>query len=151
MKKLKKNSVLFLMCLSMLSTLLLSGTIFAQTANIDSVEVNDIISNVNNEKEIVIKVNEDSSFITLPLELSLSYSSKAGCMHYNLIAYGLPEITKESHNKANSTYCYRERTVQYARCTDCGQSNFRVYGTWTEYKHSYGFLSNKCKECGYEK
>lgn len=147
MKKLKRNSVLFLMCLSIFSTLLLSGTVFAQNINLNHINVNDVISNFNNEKEIVVKINEDGSFVTIPLNESNLY---ANCSHFNSTTYGPITTTKESYNKNNSTYCYRLKESQRIKCLDCGQF-ISTLNTWTDYKHSYGFLSNKCKECGYEK
>lgn len=117
--------------------------------NHEHVSVGDII-HAETGNDVVIKVNEDQSFYTEPLRNSL-LKAAAPCSHAQLEAYGSITAQSSSYNKSDSTYCYRTRTVQNARCVQCKKTGFRFYGSWTKHKHSYPLFSSTCKECGYEK
>lgn len=153
MKKFKKASLVMAMCLSVMSV-----SAFAQstsTPNLfnDKVEVNDVLTNDDNKKEIVFRVNPDGSFITIPLEDSeiSTYANPPQCQHLSIVRYGNPTPIKESLNKSDSTYCYKKRDKYLARCEDCGKPGFTSYTEWTKYKHSYSLFGKECKECGYQK
>lgn len=100
--------------------------------------------------DVVIKVNDDQSFYTAPLTNSL-FKTTGTCPHSQLQAYGSISAQSDSYNKSDSTYCYRTRTIQNARCVQCGKTGFKFYGSWKKHKHSYPLFSSTCKKCGYEK
>lgn len=130
--------------------LALNVTTFASPSNHthEHVSIGDVIPNEKGA-EIVIKVNQDESFYTMPLAYSLS-RNQPPCAHSNLQTTG-SYSQKESYNGSSSTNCYRTRTVQTARCIRCGRSDFKLYGSWINYSHSYPLFSKQCKNCSYKK
>lgn len=115
------------------------------------VKVNDVIQGSTGNKEVVIRVNKDGSFVSCVESLQKA-SAKANnvCDHKSLIYYGQYTQT-ESYKKKNATYCYKTRIVQNARCAKCGKAGFKMYGKWSKHKHKYSVLGKKCKKCGYKK
>lgn len=142
---------IFLLSFSVLMVMSINTTVFASSSqhNHELVSVGNVI-HTESGNDVVIKVNEDQSFYTAPLINSLSKATET-CSHAQLEAYGSISAQSDSYNKSDSTYCYRTRTVQNARCVQCKRTGFKFYGSWTKYKHSYPLLSSKCKKCGYEK
>lgn len=145
---LKKVLSLFLAVLMIMA---INTSAFAAVSqhNHEHVSVGDVIP-TDSGNDVVIKVNEDQSFYTAPLSYSMSRAANT-CSHTQLEAYGSISGQSVSYNKSDSTYCYKTRTVQNARCVQCNKTGFKFYGTWTKHKHSYPLLGNTCKECGYKK
>lgn len=137
--------------LAVLLIMAINTSAFAKESqyNPEQVSVGDII-HTESGNDVVIKVNEDQSFYTAPLEYSMLRAANT-CSHSQLEAYGSISGQSVSYNKSDSTYCYKTRTVQNARCVQCKKTGFKFYGTWTKHKHSYPLLSSTCKECGYKK
>ncbi len=142
---------IFSLSLSALMVMSISTTVFASSSqhNHELVSVGNVI-HTETGNDVVIKVNEDQSFYTAPLINSLLKATET-CYHNQLEAYGSISAQSESYNKSDSTYCYRTRTVQNARCVQCKRTGFKFYGSWTKHKHSYPLLSNTCKTCSYKK
>ena len=121
-------------------------TVFANTSK-DSVNVNDIITTETGE-EIVIAVLEDGRFITA----SLGTEFYAACSHNDIVGTGKMYRQTSSYNKSDSTYCYKYRDYEEARCARCGKTGFKIYDkTWTNVKHKYKLFGSTCTECGYQK
>ncbi|MBE5986273.1 hypothetical protein BXY41_101344 [Lacrimispora xylanisolvens] len=142
---------IFSLSLAALMVISINTTVFASSSqhNHEPVSVGNVI-HTETGNDVVIKVNEDQSFYTAPLINSLLKATET-CSHTQLEAYGSVTAQSNSYNKSDSTYCYRIRTVQNARCVQCKKTGFKFYGSWTKYKHSYPLFSSTCKECGYEK
>ncbi|WP_143321096.1 hypothetical protein [Clostridium sp. HBUAS56010] len=137
--------------LAALMVITINTTVFAASSQHihEHVSVGDVIHSETGN-DVVIKVNEDQSFYTAPLVNSLLKAADT-CSHAQLEAYGSITAQSSSYNKSDSTYCYRTRTIQNARCVQCKKTGFRFYGSWTKHKHSYPLFSSTCKKCGYEK
>ncbi|WP_313130875.1 hypothetical protein [Anaerocolumna sp.] len=117
--------------------------------NHEHISVGDVI-HTETGNDVVIKINEDQSFYTAPLRNSLLRAADT-CSHNQLEAYGSKTSTTSSYNKSDSTYCYKTRTLQNARCVQCKKTGFKIYGSWTDVKHSYPLFGSTCKKCGYKK
>lgn len=133
-------------------SILLGMTAFATpiSTQSDIPGVNTIFTNEEGEKEIVIRVEEDGSFVTSLLSQERAVNPNQ-CQHTNLEMYGKPKGTTQSHNKQDPDNCYKTRTVQEARCLTCNRTGLKVYSSWEEHPHNYPLFSNKCKKCGYTK
>lgn len=130
-------------CLS----LLLGMTVFADGPEA-SVKVNDIIM-TDSGREVVIDVLEDGRFITAPLSAE---TNAPACEHTDLIGTGKKVRETSSYNKTDSTYCYKYRDYEEARCARCGKTGFKIYDAgWTNVKHTYKLLGSTCTKCGYKK
>lgn len=139
--------VLNIMVLSFCMIFILAISAFAYEVEENNVKVNDIIEG-DNGAEIVITILEDGRFVTAPLTLEL----RAACAHTNIMGTGSKHKVSSSYNKSDSTYCYKYRYYEDARCANCGKSGFKIYDkSWTKVKHKYKLLGDTCTVCDYKK
>lgn len=145
MKKVRRIGVLALALM-----LTITNTVVAKESE-PVVKVNDVIQGSTGSKEVVIRVNEDGSYVSCVYSLQkASVKANSTCDHTNLVEYSKYTET-ESYKKKNATYCYKTRIVQNARCAKCGKTGIKMYGKWTKYKHKYSLFGKTCKKCGYKK
>ena len=102
-------------------------------------------------KERIVRVNEDGSFVTEPIEAISSYATNAPCEHP---ARYLEAVGKKTDFRTVGTagICYKERLIISNKCNKCHRRGIKTYTPWTYYsKHSYPFLKKTCSICGYKK
>lgn len=93
-----------------------------------------------NGVEIVIDVNEDGSFRTIPIEENVRNKS---CQHLHLVQDG-SAVYVTSYPSQNSSVCYYNKFKCVYRCTDCGTK--RLIYTTVPVQHVYS--NGKCVKCG---
>lgn len=141
----KKKFGFLTLCLCMI--FLLGINVFAHEADDSTVKVNDIIEGDNGE-DVVISILDDGRFVTAPL----GAETYAACQHTNIVGLGTKHQVTSSYNKENSTYCYKYRFYEDARCAQCGKTGYKIYDkTWTKVKHKYKLFGDTCTVCGYVK
>lgn len=145
LKKCKKT----ILSMVIAASFMVGTTAFAQEITETNVAVNDIIHTENGE-EIVVSILDDGRFVTAPLELGIE--PYAECSHSTIIGTGEYFSVSESYDKGNSTYCYKFREDERAKCARCGKTGFTICGKgWTDVKHKYKLFGKTCTRCGYEK
>ena len=84
-------------------------------------------------KERIVRVNEDGSFVTEPIEAISSYAT-------------------DFRTVGTAGICYKERLIISNKCNKCHRRGIKTYTPWTYCsKHSYPFLKKTCSICGYKK
>ena len=76
---------------------------------------------------------------------------KVKCVHpaANLVA--IADLSDDTKTVGTSTCFFKYRSVTQCRCNKCG-SLIKTYGAWKYFKkHSFPFLGETCKLCGYKK
>ena len=128
--------------------LVLGTTAFAADMPESDININDIIEGEEGE-ELVISILDDGRFVTTPLTVQ----SYAAFDHSIIVGTGTMHRVTSSYNKSDSTYCYKYRDYEDARCAKCGKTGYKIYDkTWTDVKHKYkNIFSRVCTVCGYEK
>lgn len=105
-----------------------------------TVHVGMIIDGFDGNKEIVVEVTSDGSFITTALKAS-PYASTHNHQMYQLGQSVYQGITRQGRN---GTICYHEVYKVLFKCKICGYKESRtVYIT----KYHY-FSSGRCRNCG---
>ena len=102
-------------------------------------------------KERVVKVNEDGSFVTEPVEEISSYVTNAPCEHP---ARYLEAVGKKTDFQTVGTAgtCYKERLIISNKCNKCQRRGIKTYSPWVRCsKHRYPLLKKTCSICGYKK
>ena len=120
-------------------------------------EVQEVITSGNiyvtetGAKERVVKVNEDGSFVTEPVEEISSYVTNAPCEHP---ARYLEAVGKKTDFQTVGTAgtCYKERLIISNKCNKCQRRGIKTYSPWVRCsKHRYPLLKKTCSICGYKK
>ena len=120
-------------------------------------EVQEVITSGNiyvtetGAKERVVKVNEDGSFVTEPVEEISSYVTNAPCEH---TARYLEAVGKKTDFQTVGTAgtCYKERLIISNKCNKCQRRGIKTYSPWVRCsKHRYPLLKKTCSICGYKK
>lgn len=120
-------------------------------------EVREVITSGNiyvtetGAKERVVKVNEDGSFVTEPVEEISSYVTNAPCEHP---ARYLEAVGKKTDFQTVGTAgtCYKERLIISNKCNKCQRRGIKTYSPWVRCsKHRYPLLKKTCSICGYKK
>ena len=120
-------------------------------------EVQEVITSGNiyvtetGAKERVVKVNEDGSFVTEPVEEISSYVTNAPCEHP---ARYLEAVGKKTDFQTVGTVgtCYKERLIISNKCNKCQRRGIKTYSPWVRCsKHRYPLLKKTCSICGYKK
>ena len=120
-------------------------------------EVQEVITSGNiyvtetGAKERVVKVNEDGSFVTEPVEEISSYVTNAPCEHP---ARYLEAVGKKTDFQTVGTAgtCYKERLIISNKCNKCQRRGIKTYSPWVRCsKHRYTLLKKTCSICGYKK
>ena len=120
-------------------------------------EVQEVITSGNiyvtetGAKERVVRVNEDGSFVTEPVEEISSYVTNAPCEHP---ARYLEAVGKKTDFQTVGTAgtCYKERLIISNKCNKCQRRGIKTYSPWVRSsKHSYPVLKKTCSICGYKK
>ena len=120
-------------------------------------EVQEVITSGNiyvtetGAKERVVRVNEDGSFVTEPVEEISSYVTNAPCEHP---ARYLEAVGKKTDFQTVGTAgtCYKERLIISNKCTKCQRRGIKTYSPWVRCsKHRYPLLKKTCNICGYKK
>ena len=120
-------------------------------------EVQEVITSGNiyvtetGAKERVVRVNEDGSFVTEPVEEISSYVTNAPCEHP---ARYLEAVGKKTDFQTVGTAgtCYKERLIISNKCTKCQRRGIKTYSPWVRCsKHRYPLLKKTCSICGYKK
>ena len=120
-------------------------------------EVQEVITSGNiyvtetGAKERVVKVNEDGSFVTEPVEEISSYVTIAPCEHP---ARYLEAVGKKTDFQTVGTAgtCYKERLIISNKCNKCQRRGIKTYSPWVRCsKHRYPLLKKTCSICGYKK
>ena len=120
-------------------------------------EVQEVITSGNiyvtetGAKERVVRVNEDGSFVTEPVEEISSYVTNAPCEHP---ARYLEAVGKKTDFQTVGTAgtCYKERLIISNKCNKCQRRGIKTYSTWGRCsKHRYPLLKKTCSICGYKK
>lgn len=144
LENLKKLFVIFFL----IATLILETTnIFAMDnesdMTSDDVYIGKIIDGFDGEKEIVVEIIGDDSFVTATLK-----TTPYGTTHnHQMYQYGNSVYKGITYQGRNGAVCYREVYEVLFRCSICGYGELRtVYIT----KYHF-FLSGKCQKCGLEK
>lgn len=138
-----------LLVLSMMSAMFFSTDTMAKETGVgeDNIRIGDVINNNNDKKDVVIRINDDNSFVTsIPENLLLRATT--ACSHTNL---SVTSSYTEREWLNTASFCYRLRNIDNAKCGKCGKIGFKSYGKWEKYTHKYPFLSSKCSICGYKK
>lgn len=151
--KLKKEVITFGLLAIFASTAI--TPVFASETTVEanssfqvSVNVNDVI-NETDGKEKVVFVFDDGRYVTIPLEDKEVFAT---CPHTNIIGMGTKHKVTSSYNKSDSTYCYKYRYYEDARCAQCGKQGYKIYDkSWTKVKHKYKLFGDTCTVCGYVK
>ena len=102
-------------------------------------------------KERVVRVNEDGSFVTEPVEEISSYATNAPCEHP---ARYLEAVGKKTDFQTVGTAgtCYKERLIISNKCNKCQRREIKTYSPWVRCsKHRYPLLKKTCSICGYKK
>ena len=102
-------------------------------------------------KERVVRVNEDGSFVTEPIEEISSYVTNASCEHP---ARYLEAVGKKTDFQTVGTAgtCYKERLIISNKCNKCQRRGIKTYSPWVRCsKHRYPLLKKTCSICGYKK
>jgi len=102
-------------------------------------------------KERVVRVNEDGSFVTEPVEEISSYVTNAPCEHP---ARYLEAVGKKTDFQTVGTAgtCYKERLIISNKCNKCQRRGIKTYSPWVRCsKHRYPLLKKTCSICGYKK
>ena len=120
-------------------------------------EVQEVITSGNiyvtetGAKERVVKVNEDGSFVTEPVEEISSYVTNAPCEHP---ARYLEAVGKKTDFQTVGTAgtCYKERLIISNKCNKCQRRGIKTYSPWVRCsKHRYPLLKKTCSICGFKK
>ena len=120
-------------------------------------EVQEVITSGNiyvtetGAKERVVKVKEDGSFVTEPVEEISSYVTNAPCEHP---ARYLEAVGKKTDFQTVGTAgtCYKERLIISNKCNKCQRRGIKTYSPWVRCsKHRYPLLKKTCSICGYKK
>jgi len=120
-------------------------------------EVQEVITSGNiyvtetGAKESVVRVNEDGSFVTEPVEEISSYMTNAPCEHP---ARYLEAVGKKTDFQTVGTAgtCYKERLIISNKCNKCQRRGIKTYSPWVRCsKHRYPLLKKTCSICGYKK
>ena len=120
-------------------------------------EVQEVITSGNiyvtetGAKERVVRVNEDGSFVTEPVEEISSYVTNAPCEHP---ARYLEAVGKKTDFQTVGTAgtCYKERLIISNKCNKCQRRGIKTYSPWVRCsKHRYPLLKKTCSICGYKK
>ena len=120
-------------------------------------EVQEVITSGNiyvtetGAKERVVRVNEDGSFVTEPIEEISSYVTNASCEH---TARYLEAVGKKTDFQTVGTAgtCYKERLIISNKCNKCQRRGIKTYSPWVRCsKHRYPLLKKTCSICGYKK
>ena len=120
-------------------------------------EVQEVITSGNiyvtetGAKERVVRVNEDGSFVTEPVEEISSYVTNAPCEHP---ARYLEAVGKKTDFQTVGTAgtCYKERLIISNKCNKCHCTGIKTYSTCDRCnKHRYPLLKKTCSICGYKK
>lgn len=101
--------------------------------------------------ERVVRVNEDGSFVTEPVEEASFYATNASCEHP---ARYLEAVGKKTdfQTVGSSGTCYKERLIISNKCNKCNRRGIKTYTPWTYCsKHSFPVLKKTCSICGYKK
>ena len=116
-------------------------------------EVQEVITSGNiyvtetGAKERVVKVNEDGSFVTEPVEEISSYVTNAPCEHP---ARYLEAVGKKTDFQTVGTAgtCYKERLIISNKCNKCQRRGIKTYSPWDRCsKHRYPLLKKTCSIC----
>lgn len=153
LSKLKKGAITFGLVTILASTAI--TPVFASETTIEVndsfealVNVNDVVDGVDG-KEKVVFVFDDGRYVTIPLEDTEVF---AACSHTNIVGMGTKHKETSSYNKTDSTYCYKYRYYEDARCAQCGKQGYKIYDkSWTKVKHKYKLFGDTCTVCGYVK
>ena len=109
-------------------------------------EVQEVITSGNiyvtetGAKERVVRVNEDGSFVTEPVEEISSYVTNAPCEHP---ARYLEAVGKKTDFQTVGTAgtCYKERLIISNKCNKCQRRGIKTYSPWVRCsKHRYPLL-----------
>ena len=120
-------------------------------------EVQEVITSGNiyvtetGAKERVVRVNEDGSFVTEPVEEISSYVTNAPCEHP---ARYLEAVGKKTDFQTVGTAgtCYKERLIISNKCNKCQRRGIKTYSPWVRCsKPRYPLLKKTCSICGYKK
>lgn len=149
LSKFKNGLITLILAFTLASTMAASAFAATPTPNTDSsVRVNDVIES-SNGKEVVVYVFNDGRFATIPLE---DVSTFASCSHTSIIGMGTKHKEVINYNKTNSTYCYKYKYYEDARCAQCGKTGYKIYDkSWTNVEHKYKLFGKTCTVCGYQK
>lgn len=98
-------------------------------------EVQEVITSGNiyvtetGAKERVVRVNEDGSFVTEPVEEISSYVTNAPCEHP---ARYLEAVGKKTDFQTVGTAgtCYKERLIISNKCNKCQRRGIKTYSPW---------------------
>lgn len=150
LSRLKKGVITFGLVTALATTA--AGPVFAsevtEATNSFEVSVNDIIDGVDG-KEKVISVFNDGRYVTTSLKDTEVFAT---CPHTNIVGMGTKHQVTSSYNKSDSTYCYKYRYYEDARCAQCGKQGYKIYDkSWTKVKHKYKLFGDTCTVCGYVK
>ena len=108
-----------------------------------TVHIGMIIDGFDGNKEIVIEVKSDGSFVTTALKAS----PYASTHNHQMYQYGQSIYQGVTYQGRNGSICYHEVYRVAFKCRICGYIEQRtVYIT----KYHY-FISGKCTKCGYTK
>lgn len=137
-----------------LAAIMLMGmgtTAFASTSmNLENEHVGDTIT-YESQDYTVYQQNDDGTAYAFSTNAHAAY---AACQHRALEPINpspYPPLTFSYPSTKTADYCYKQRTVQDARCISCKQTGFKIFGTWKEVAHDYPLFGSVCKKCDYKK
>ena len=129
-----------------------TNCLMADTANIrglqdedEEVYVGKIIAGTGAEREIIMQVNEDGSFLTMPFSENTYAMSQSKCQHYQWIQVSEAKPVKNSARIVGSKkVCYRRAYSAAYRCKACRM--VRNMKTYINFGHNYkNKVCTKCK------
>ena len=124
-------------------------------------EVQEVITSGNiyvtetGAKERVVRVNEDGSFVTEPVEEISSYVTNAPCEHP---ARYLEAVGKKTDFQTVGTAgtCYKERLIISNKCNKCQRRGIKTYSPYPVrnlrailLSWNYTYMNTKKQECYY--
>ena len=146
-----KKVITFLLVVAMTASISTTSTFAADTVdNYDiskvSVKVGEKILNSEGLLELVVRINEDGSFITEEFNENTVKTSHPAA---SLVA--IAELNPDTETVGKDYCCFKYRSVTKCRCQKCG-ATVKTYGVWKSHKnHDFPLFGKTCKTCGYKK
>lgn len=143
--------ILSICCLS--TSVLAKENISAKDVQEKNIKVGALYENKEGQRERIIRVNKDGSFVTESIDMRKCFSTNRvkgakSCSHTRLLEIS---TKTETSTVGKKSCCYKSRKIVKSRCENCSKI-FTTYGRWTQHKkHSYKLFGKKCKICGYKK
>lgn len=153
MNGLKKWMVVLMTGVTLMGNVIGMGTtvIASKNETQESLSGVDVYMPENCSLERVIRVYEDGSFVTEPINDIRTYATNTPCEHPARYLEARGKKT-DFQTVGTAGICYKERLIISNKCKKCNRIGIKTYSPWSYCsKHSYPALKKTCKICGYTK